>query len=55
MKRVYIRPEMEVVNLNTADDVLLEMDDAVSTPDQLGNQGQFEEEEDEFDDFSDEF
>ncbi len=55
MKRVYIRPEMEVINLNTTDDVLMDLDDTVSTQDQLGNQGQFEEEEDEFDDFSDEF
>lgn len=55
MKRVYIQPETEVVRLNIKDDLLIEMDPDVSTDIQLGNKGEFEEEEDDFDDFYDDF
>jgi hypothetical protein len=55
MKCVYIQPDTEVVRLNTTDDLLLEMDPTESTDIMLGNQGEFDEEEDDFDDFSDEF
>ena len=54
MKRVYIQPETEVVCLNTANDVLYEQDQTVSTDIQLGNKGEFEEEEDEYENFFDE-
>ena len=46
MKRVYIQPETEVVRLNTANDLLIEMDTDVSTDMQLGNKGACEEEDD---------
>jgi hypothetical protein len=55
MKRVYIQPETEVVRLNTANDLLIEMDPDVSTDMQLDNKGNFDEEEaDEYDNFFDE-
>ena len=54
MKKVYIQPKMEVVCLNTKDDLLFEMDPTESTDIMLGNQGEFEEEEDDYDNFFDE-
>ena len=53
MKRVYIQPETEVVRLNTTADLLIEMDPDVSTDMQLGNKGEFEEEDDDYDNFFD--
>lgn len=52
----YIKPETERVSLNTQQDVLITIDPEHSTDEQLGNQGQFEEEEtDENDEFFNEF
>ena len=51
----YIKPETERIELNTHQAVLITIDPEHSTDEQLGNQGQFEEEDEEYDEFLDDF
>ena len=51
----YIKPETEHVTLNTQKAVLITIDPEHSTFEQLGNEGKFEEEEEEYDEFLDDF
>ena len=51
----YIKPETEHVVLNIHQAVLDPMYPETSTDEQWGNQGQFEEEDDEYDEFHDDF
>lgn len=51
----YIKPETERVSLNTHKAVLITIDPNHSTNEQLGNEGKFEEEDEEYDEFLDDF
>ena len=44
-KKIYVRPETEVVILNTNDQIMFEFDPEGSTQEQLGNGNWFDEDE----------
>ena len=55
-RKSYIKPETDRVRLNTREEVLITIDPEHSTGEQLGNQGQFDEETtDEYDEFFNDF
>jgi len=43
-QKIYIAPETEVVKLNSKGDLMIEADPTVSTDQQLGNTGTFDDE-----------
>lgn len=55
-RNCYFKPETERVRLNTHEEVLITIDPEHSTDEQLGNQGEFDEEStEEYDEFFNEF